>query len=92
MVAFVIIIRFILYFCISVIVQNNVIDKGEMPNILRNMLLLFSSEKLIYILKIENCLTLVVKVENLKSITRRQNICHQSCDFLHASCCTYKLF
>ena len=30
MVAFVIIIRFILYFCISVIVQNNVIDKGEM--------------------------------------------------------------
>ena len=25
---------------------------------------------------IKNCLTLVVKVESLKSITRRQNICH----------------
>ena len=31
MVAFVIIVRFILYFCISVVVQNNVIGKGEMP-------------------------------------------------------------
>ena len=25
---------------------------------------------------IKNCLTLVVKVESVKSITRRQNICH----------------
>ena len=45
MVAFIIIVRFIAYFCISFIVQNNVIDKGEMAkcrNILRNMWLFFS--------------------------------------------------
>ena len=31
MVAFTIIVRFIVYFCITFIVQNNVVDKGEMP-------------------------------------------------------------
>ena len=31
-----------------------------------------------YIGDIKNCLTLVVEVENLKSITRMQNICYSS--------------
>ena len=39
---------------------------------------------------IKNCLTKVVKVKSLKSITRRQNICHEI--FLHVSCCVYQLF
>ena len=31
MVAFIIIVKFTVYFCISFIVENNVINKGEMP-------------------------------------------------------------
>ena len=34
MVAFIITVRFIVYFCIGFIVENNVIDKGEMPKYL----------------------------------------------------------
>ena len=44
---------------------------------------------------IKNCLTLVVKAESLKSITRRQKIYAIKAmrpSSLHASCCAYKLF
>ena len=37
---------------------------------------IFQSLKEVHLGDIKNCLTLVVKVESLKSITRRQNICH----------------
>ena len=42
MVAFKIIVRFIVYFCISFIVQNNVIDKGAMPKYVTKYVVVFS--------------------------------------------------
>ena len=44
MVAFIIIVIFIVYFYISFIVQNNVIDKGEMPKYLTKFAYLLRSK------------------------------------------------
>ena len=47
MVAFIIIVRFIVYFCISFIVQNNVIVKGKITKYFTKYVAVFSSEYLI---------------------------------------------
>ena len=45
MVAFTIIVKFIVYFCISFIVQNNVIDKDEMPKYFTKYVAVFFPSK-----------------------------------------------
>ena len=42
MVAFIITVRFIVYLCISFIVQNNVIDKGETPKYFTKYAVIFT--------------------------------------------------
>ena len=46
MVAFIITVTFTVYFCISFLVQNNVIDKGEMPKYFMKYVVVFPSEYL----------------------------------------------
>ena len=41
--AFTIIVKFIVYFCLSFIVQNNVIDKGKMPKYFTKYVAVFPS-------------------------------------------------